>query len=37
MKPSSLERAMQTGRAPVLRAMAERGTYVPECAACSRP
>jgi hypothetical protein len=33
MKPSSLERAMQTGRAPVLRAMAERGTYVPECAA----
>ncbi len=33
MKPSALERAMRTGRAPVLAAMAERGTYVPDCAA----
>jgi predicted AlkP superfamily pyrophosphatase or phosphodiesterase len=36
MKPAALERAMQTGQAPVLQAMAERGTYVPDCAAMFR-
>jgi len=33
MKPSMLERAVQTGRAPALQAIMERGTYVDECCA----
>jgi hypothetical protein len=33
MKPSMLERAVQTGRAPALKAIMERGTYVDECCA----
>ncbi|CAA9506149.1 MAG: hypothetical protein AVDCRST_MAG53-2431 [uncultured Solirubrobacteraceae bacterium] len=33
MKPAALERAIETGRAPVLQAIRDRGTYVPECAA----
>jgi hypothetical protein len=33
LKPSMLERAVQTGRAPALAAVMERGTYVPECCA----
>ena len=33
MKPAALERAIETGRAPVLEAIRDRGTYVPECAA----
>jgi len=31
LKPSMLERAVSTGRAPTLAAVMERGTYVPEC------
>jgi hypothetical protein len=33
LKPSMLERAVQTGRAPALAAIMERGTYVSECCA----
>jgi hypothetical protein len=33
LKPSELERAVSTGRAPVLQALMERGSYVPECVA----
>jgi hypothetical protein len=33
LKPSMLERAVQTGRAPSLAAIMERGTYVPDCCA----
>ena len=33
MKPAALERAIETGRAPVLRAIRDRGTYVAGCAA----
>ena len=33
MKPAALERAIETGRAPVLAAVRERGSYVAECAA----
>ena len=33
MKPAALERAIETGRAPVLKAISERGTYVDGCAA----
>ena len=33
LKPSMLERAVKTGRAPVLARVMERGTYVPDCAA----
>jgi hypothetical protein len=33
LKPSMLERAVDTGRAPALKAVMERGTYVPECCA----
>jgi Type I phosphodiesterase / nucleotide pyrophosphatase len=33
MKPAALERAIDTGRAPVLQAVRDRGTYVPGCAA----
>jgi len=33
MKPSMLERAVQTGKAPALQAIMERGTYVDECCA----
>ena len=33
MKPAMLERAMETGRAPALKAIADRGHYVPDCVA----
>jgi predicted AlkP superfamily pyrophosphatase or phosphodiesterase len=33
MKPTMLERAMTSGTAPALKAIAERGTYVPDCVA----
>jgi hypothetical protein len=33
LKPSMLERAVGTGRAPALKAVMERGTYVPDCCA----
>jgi hypothetical protein len=33
LKPSMLERAVQTGRAPALAALMQRGTYVDECCA----
>jgi hypothetical protein len=33
LKPSMLERAVSTGRAPVLKAIMERGSYVPDCCA----
>jgi type I phosphodiesterase/nucleotide pyrophosphatase len=33
LKPAMLERAVATGRAPALRAVMERGTYVDECCA----
>src|SRR3954453_20859966 len=33
LKPAMLERAIATGRAPALRAIVERGTYVDECCA----
>ncbi len=33
MKPAALEKAIESGRAPVLKAIRDRGTYVPECAA----
>ena len=33
MKPAALERAIETGRAPLLKAIRDRGTYVSECAA----
>ncbi|MDQ3630119.1 MAG: alkaline phosphatase family protein [Actinomycetota bacterium] len=33
MKPAALERAIETGRAPVLQAIRDRGSYVSECAA----
>ncbi len=33
MKPAALEKAIETGRAPVLKAIRDRGTYVAECAA----
>src|SRR5919197_3110001 len=33
LKPAMLERAVSTGRAPALRAIIERGTYVDECCA----
>jgi hypothetical protein len=33
LKPSELEKAVSTGRAPVLRALMERGTYVDDCVA----
>ncbi len=33
MKPAALERAIETGRAPILQAIRDRGTYVADCAA----
>jgi hypothetical protein len=33
LKPAMLERAVQTGRAPALAALMQRGTYVDECCA----
>jgi predicted AlkP superfamily pyrophosphatase or phosphodiesterase len=33
MKPTMLERAMTSGTAPALKAIADRGTYVPDCVA----
>ncbi|HEU4979318.1 MAG TPA: alkaline phosphatase family protein [Solirubrobacteraceae bacterium] len=33
LKPSMLERAASTGRAPALKAVMDRGTYVPACCA----
>ena len=33
LKPSALERAVATGRAPTLKLLMERGTYVDECVA----
>src|SRR5919206_770029 len=33
LKPAMLERAVDTGRAPALQAVIERGTYVSECCA----
>src|SRR2546429_6327208 len=33
LKPAMLERAVATGRAPVLRAIMERGAYVDDCVA----
>jgi len=33
LKPAMLERAAQTGRAPALAALMQRGTYVDECCA----
>src|SRR3954447_16436510 len=33
LKPAMLERAGSTGRAPALKAVMERGTYVDECCA----
>jgi predicted AlkP superfamily pyrophosphatase or phosphodiesterase len=33
LKPAMLERAIATGRAPALKAIVERGTYVDECCA----
>ena len=33
LKPSALERAASTGRAPSLKLLMERGTYVPDCVA----
>jgi hypothetical protein len=33
LKPSALERAVATGRAPALKLLMERGTYVDECVA----
>lgn len=33
LKPSALERAVSTGRAPTLKLLMERGTYIPDCAA----
>ena len=33
MKPAMLERAIETGRAPVLQRIVERGTYVGGCTA----
>jgi hypothetical protein len=33
LKPSMLERAIETGRAPALKLIRERGTYVPDCSA----
>src|SRR3954462_11908201 len=33
LKPAMLERALATGRAPALKAIVERGTYVDECCA----
>ncbi|MEA2245518.1 MAG: hypothetical protein QOH46_47, partial [Solirubrobacteraceae bacterium] len=33
LKPAMLERAVNTGRAPALKAIMERGTYVDECCA----
>jgi len=33
LKPSMLERAVQTGRAPALKAVMDRGTYVDACCA----
>ena len=33
MKPTMLERAMSSGTAPALKAIADRGTYVPDCVA----
>jgi hypothetical protein len=33
MKPSMLERAIAAGRAPAMKRIMERGSYVPECAA----
>ena len=33
LKPSMLERAVATGRAPAMAAVMERGTYVDDCAA----
>ena len=33
LKPSMLERAVQTGRAPVLGTIMRRGSYVDDCVA----
>jgi hypothetical protein len=33
LKPAMFERALQSGRAPAMRAVVERGTYVDECCA----
>src|SRR4051812_12829545 len=33
LKPAMLERAIATGRAPALKAIVDRGTYVDECCA----
>jgi hypothetical protein len=33
LKPSALEKAVATGRAPTLKLLMERGTYIPDCAA----
>ena len=33
LKPALLERAVNTGRAPALQAIMERGTYVEDCCA----
>jgi predicted AlkP superfamily pyrophosphatase or phosphodiesterase len=33
LKPSSLERAASTGRAPTLRLLMDRGTYIDACSA----
>lgn len=33
LKPSMLERAIETGRAPALKTIRDRGTYVPDCVA----
>ena len=33
MKPTMVERAMSSGAAPALKAIADRGTYVPDCVA----
>src|SRR4051812_19890000 len=33
LKPAMLDRAIATGRAPALKAIVERGTYVDECCA----
>src|SRR3954453_9956669 len=33
LKPAMLERAVSTGRAPAMKAIMERGTYVDECCA----
>ena len=33
MKPTMVERAMKSGSAPALKAIADRGHYVPDCCA----